>query len=128
VTLTAVSASATELTVTPTSGDAPLTVTLTPTLSSDVQSYIYVFGDSTPQTTTIDRSSPDFGKPVSHTYTMQGNYVALLVPDTGRAPPVIISVNVPPPNTDVQVPEFPSIAVPVAAILGLIVIFGRRKT
>jgi hypothetical protein len=31
-------------------------------------------------------------------------------------------------NTDVQVPEFPTVAVPVAALLGLIVIFGRRKT
>jgi uncharacterized membrane protein len=31
-------------------------------------------------------------------------------------------------NTDVNsIPEFPSIALPVAAILGLVVIFGRRK-
>jgi hypothetical protein len=31
-------------------------------------------------------------------------------------------------NTDVQIPEFPSVAVPVIAILGLVTIFGRRKS
>ena len=31
-------------------------------------------------------------------------------------------------GTSNSIPEFPSVAVPVAAILGLIVIFGRRKT
>lgn len=31
-------------------------------------------------------------------------------------------------NTNVSVPEFPSVVVPVAAILGLVVVFGRRKT
>lgn len=30
-------------------------------------------------------------------------------------------------NTNVQVPEFPSIALPVAGVLGMIAIFGRRK-
>jgi|SRR5665647_2011072 len=31
-------------------------------------------------------------------------------------------------NTDVQIPEFPSVALPVAAVLGIVAIFGRRKT
>jgi hypothetical protein len=30
-------------------------------------------------------------------------------------------------NTSTNIPEFPSVAVPVAAILGLVVIFGRKK-
>ena len=30
-------------------------------------------------------------------------------------------------NTNVTIPEFPSVAVPVAAVLGLVAIFGRRK-
>jgi hypothetical protein len=30
-------------------------------------------------------------------------------------------------QTDVSVPEFPSVALPVAAILGLVVVFGRKK-
>jgi hypothetical protein len=30
-------------------------------------------------------------------------------------------------NTNVQVPEFPSIALPVAAVLGMVAIFGRKK-
>jgi hypothetical protein len=30
-------------------------------------------------------------------------------------------------NTNVSVPEFPSVAVPVAAVLGLMLIFGRKK-
>jgi hypothetical protein len=31
-------------------------------------------------------------------------------------------------NTDVQIPEFPTVAVPVLAVLGLVTIFGRRKS
>jgi hypothetical protein len=36
----------------------------------------------------------------------------------------VVNLNVSP---ETKVPEFPTVAVPVAAILGLLIIFGRKK-
>ena len=47
--------------------------------------------------------------------------------------PQIVSISVSAPtNTDLptntgEIPEFPSVALPVVAVLGLLVIFGHRK-
>ena len=65
------------LTATPTAGDAPITVALNASTSSDVDgdaiaSYRFNFGDGSPQVT---QSTPN----ASHTYTSPGHYIASLV-------------------------------------------------
>ncbi len=68
---------------------------------------------------------PEDATPGTYNHTVQvsalNEYDKMIEGYTGR-----VTVNV--INTDVNnIPEFPSIALPVAAVLGLVIVFGRKK-
>jgi len=83
---------------------------------------------------TIKNWSWDFGdgststeQNTTHTYSQAGTYNVKLVGDTIFGYAFSYSKSIEVIESPTSVPEFPTIAVPIAAILGLIIIFGRRK-
>jgi PKD repeat protein len=104
----------------PTSGNAPITVTF---VDNSIGAYEtdWDFGDGN---TLVEYNSND----PNHTYNNSGTYLVTLIAkglngagqDQNQT-----TITVTPPS--INVPEFPSIAVPAVALLGIVAYFGRKK-
>ena len=103
-----------------TEGFAPLSMQFNAS-SGNATAWNWDFGDgfnSTEQNTT-------------HTYSTAGEYIVNLTASNANGTDsklaIIIALEQPIPPDFTNVPEFPSIALPVVAVLGMIAIIGRRK-
>jgi len=100
-----------------------LTVTFTDQSTGEPNKWQWNFGDGYTSTE----------KNPTHTYANAGTYEVQLLPSYERysdgyvnADPITKSTIVTAPS-DPSIPEFPSIVLPVVALLGLVAIVGRRK-